>query len=161
MAAGGIALIAASFGVMSVSADNSNTQTAANSAISSQVATAISGDSFATNGSFALSGAAVSSSSLNTVQSILQRARNMTAVLESNNANTQDAANAMDKAQQATAASGIATADEASESLTGEVAALLDEIEQQIVDQHAENSVDAAEPADEEPPVDEEGGEAP
>jgi hypothetical protein len=85
----------------------------------------------------------------------------MTAVLESNNANTQDAANAMDKAQQATAASGIATADEASESLTGEVAALLDEIEQQIVDQHAENSVDAAEPADEEPPVDEEGGEAP
>lgn len=154
--AAGTALLIASVAVSAASADtntNANAQTAANTATTTQSAAAVSGDAVATNMSKATSGGAAAAVSLSTLQRVFQKAANQIAVGSqacecfgsaegddtNTNSNTQDGANALTKAQQAAAASGMAAADLGSEATSGAVGAMLEEIEQQIIAQASIN----------------------
>jgi hypothetical protein len=169
-ATGLVATLAGGFALGMASADSSNTQTASNSAQTAQVATAISGDATSNNSATATSGGAVATSYLSTVQAVLQKASNKSDNCDCVLSNSQDGANALVKSQQATAVTGIASADNSSTSTTGEVAAILEEVEQQIIEQLARNKAlvpvageeppgEEEPPADEEPPAQEEDGE--
>jgi hypothetical protein len=155
-AVAGVALLIAGMAVSGASADtntNTNTQTGSNTADTTQSAAAVSGDATATNVSKAYSGSAVATASLSTWQGIFQKAANQIAVGAdacecfgsadgddtNTNTNTQTGDNALTKAQQAAAASGAATADMGSEATSGEVAAMLEEIEKQIIAQKSIN----------------------
>jgi hypothetical protein len=175
-AAATVALLIAGMAVSAASADtntNTNSQTGSNAATTTQSAAAVSGDATATNISTAYSGSAVATAYLSTFQGIFQKAANQVAVgadacecfgsVEGDdtntNTNSQTGDNALTKAQQAAAASGAATADLGSEATSGEVAAMLEEIEKQIIAQKSINQGlfpdmgdEAAAPPEEEAP---------
>jgi hypothetical protein len=143
IAASGLAALVSGFVVAGASADNGNTQTAGNIAISTQSATAVSGDAWSTYGSKATTGDALAVNLLLTSQKVEQDASNRTSTCKCDNYNFQDGLNVMEKSQESLALTGNADASWFSYSSSGDVAAVNIDLEKQKIEQDASNKLES------------------
>jgi len=128
-----------------------NSQTASNTASSTQSVAAISGDASAEGwGSQASSGVSSAAAIGTQFQGVFQGLDTW------NTSDTQDGANVADNAQEVAGASGYASAIDGGLTETGESAAVSDELQEQIVEQFSYSSDNTSEVAvdGEEPPAD-------
>ena len=131
------AIVAAGGLFVSAASADSNTQTASNSASSTQASAAVSGNATSTNEAVATTGGAFALSLSGQYQSVFQAAANSADELE--DTNTQSGANTATTDQSSAAVSGIADAAGAGESHTGFVESIADNYQDQWITQLAFN----------------------